>query len=70
MIRRFQEIQPRIVCTLEGGYNLQWLGKCFISQLGQLVSHPKRFEDTIKGNDDVSSIIKTLKKELKECWEL
>ncbi len=70
MIRRFQEIQPRIVCTLEGGYNLQWLGKCFLSQLGQLMSHPLRFDDNIKGNDDVSSVVRMMKKELKEYWEL
>jgi acetoin utilization deacetylase AcuC-like enzyme len=70
MIRQLQEIQPKIVCTLEGGYNLQWLGKCFLSQLGQLLSHPLRCDDDIKGNDDVSNVIRTMKKELKEYWEL
>ena len=36
MIARFQKIQPKIVCTLEGGYNLSWIGKCLVSQLGQM----------------------------------
>jgi acetoin utilization deacetylase AcuC-like enzyme len=70
MIKRFQSIQPRIVCTLEGGYNLQWIGKCFMSQLGQMMSHPLQFEDKIKGNDDVTSIINSMKKELEAYWEL
>lgn len=68
MIKRFQVVQPKIVCTLEGGYNLQWIGKCFMSQLGQMMSHPFQFDDPIQGNDDVRSIIKNLKKELKEYW--
>jgi acetoin utilization deacetylase AcuC-like enzyme len=70
MIKRFQDIQPRIVCTLEGGYNLQWIGKCFLSQLGQMMSHPLRFDDKIKGNDDVTAIITSMKKELGNYWEL
>jgi acetoin utilization deacetylase AcuC-like enzyme len=70
MIRRFQEIQPKIVCTLEGGYNLQWLGKCFLSQLGQMVSEPIQFEDPVKGNDNVSEVIDHLKKELGAFWKL
>jgi acetoin utilization deacetylase AcuC-like enzyme len=70
MIKRFQEIQPRIVCTLEGGYNLQWLGKCFLSQLGQMVPLPVQFDDTAVGNDDVKDIIESLKKELEPFWKL
>jgi len=70
MIRRFQDIQPRIVITLEGGYNFKWLGKCFLSQLGQLASHPLRFEDKIEGNDDVTMLLKAMKKELREYWDL
>ncbi len=70
MIKRFQTIQPKIVCTLEGGYNLQWIGKCFLSQLGQMMSHPLQFDDNIKGNDDVASVIASMKKELGDYWEL
>jgi len=70
MIKRFQTIQPKIVCTLEGGYNFQWIGKCFLSQLGQMMSHPLRFDDNIKANDEVSSIINSMKKELGVYWEL
>jgi acetoin utilization deacetylase AcuC-like enzyme len=70
MIKRFQEVQPRIVCTLEGGYNLQWIGKCFLSQVGQLMSYPLQFNDPVKGNDDVKTVIDKMKKELGAYWEL
>ncbi len=70
MIKRLQGVQPKIVITLEGGYNLQWIGKCFMSQLGQLMSHPFQYDDPVKGNDDITSVIKNMKKELGEYWEL
>jgi acetoin utilization deacetylase AcuC-like enzyme len=70
MVKRFQAVQPRIVCTLEGGYNLQWIGKCFISQLGQMMSNPLQFDDPIKGNSDVTVLIDKMKKELRDYWEL
>jgi acetoin utilization deacetylase AcuC-like enzyme len=70
MIKRFQEVQPRIVCTLEGGYNLQWIGKCFLSQIGQLMSRPLQFDDPIKGNADVKAVVDKMKKELGVYWDL
>ncbi|DAC72293.1 MAG TPA: histone deacetylase [Thermoplasmata archaeon] len=70
MVKRFQEVQPRIVCTLEGGYNLQWIGKCFMSQIGQMMSHPFKYDDPIQGNDDVTEIIEKMKKELGPYWDL
>ena len=70
MIKRFQDVQPRIVCTLEGGYNLQWIGKCFMSQLGQMMSHPFQFDDPIQGTDNVEAVIDKMKKELGNYWEL
>jgi acetoin utilization deacetylase AcuC-like enzyme len=70
MVRRFQKIQPRIVITLEGGYNLQWIGKCFMSQLGQLMSHPLHFDDPVTESGDITSVIKNMKKELGAYWDL
>ena len=37
IINHLQKIQPKIVCTLEGGYNLEWIGKCLLSQISQMV---------------------------------
>jgi len=70
MIKRFQEIQPRIVCTLEGGYNLQWLGKCFLSQLGEMMSQPLSFDDPVQETGEVTSVINKMKKALENYWDL
>lgn len=70
MIKRFQDVQPRIVITLEGGYNFQWIGKCFMSQLGQLMSHPLHFDDPVTGSGDIKSVIKNMKEELGSYWDL
>jgi acetoin utilization deacetylase AcuC-like enzyme len=70
MVKLFQGIQPKIVCTLEGGYNLQWIGKCFLSQLGQMMSHPLQFDDSTKGNNDVKVVLEQMKKELGSYWKL
>lgn len=70
MINRFQEIQPKIVCTLEGGYNLEWIGKCLASQLGQLISQPVKFNDTAKEYASVDDVINDIKLELSSYWNL
>lgn len=70
IIKRFQKIQPRIVCTLEGGYNLHWIGKCFMSQIGQMMSQPLQFADSAQGKSDVTAIIDKIKKELRDYWEV
>jgi len=70
IVRRFQTIQPNIVCTLEGGYNLQWLGKCFLSQLGELVGEPQAFPDPVHGSGDVAELLKKMRQELNDYWAL
>ena len=70
MIKRYQEIQPKLVCTLEGGYNLNWIGKCLLSQLGQLTSHPLVFSEKTSEEKTENQIIPLLKKELKGFWKL
>lgn len=69
MIARYQEIQPKIVCTLEGGYNLNWIGKCFLSQLGQMIGKKVEFNDSSEESADVSKLLENLKNELKNYWE-
>jgi len=70
MIAKLQEIQPKIVCTLEGGYNLSWIGKCLISQISQLVGYPVKFEDLIKGETTPKSIVNNIKNEVGAYWNL
>ncbi len=70
MIKKLQKIQPKIVCTLEGGYNLNWIGKCLLSQIGQMAGHPMNFKDSAEENQNVKNIIENLKKELASCWKI
>jgi acetoin utilization deacetylase AcuC-like enzyme len=69
IISSFQEIQPRIVCTLEGGYNLNWLSNCFIAQLSQMMQEPITFEDHAQEVLNVASVVSELKNELREYWD-
>ena len=66
----YQKIQPKIACTLEGGYNLEWIGNCFIAQLGQLMNQPQTIDDKSKEHQSITPVIKALKKELGDYWSL
>ena len=70
MIKKLQKIQPKIVCTLEGGYNLDWIGKCLLSQIGQMCGHTMKFKDSSEENMNVKNIVENLKKELSSYWKL
>jgi acetoin utilization deacetylase AcuC-like enzyme len=70
LISKFQEIQPKIVCTLEGGYNLQWIGKCLASQISHLCNKPLKFNDNAYEKINVNQIIKKLKDELGAYWNI
>ena len=70
LIKRYQEIQPKIVCTLEGGYNFQSIGKCLISQIGQMINHPLKFDDTVNENSDVEQLIAQLRNNLSGYWKI
>ena len=70
IIAKFQNIQPKIVCTLEGGYNLDWIGKCLVSQIGQMISHPIAFDDVADENITVKPVINKIKNELASYWKI
>jgi len=70
MTAKFQEIQPKIVCTLEGGYNLQWIGKCLVSQLGQMTYNTVKFGDTTTESENVNDILHQIKNEIGSYWEI
>jgi acetoin utilization deacetylase AcuC-like enzyme len=70
IITKLQSIQKRIVCTLEGGYNLNWIGKCLLSQLGQLVNQPLDFSDQSFESGQVESLIKSVKREIQDYWDI
>jgi len=71
IIARLQKIQPRIVCTLEGGYNLEWIGKCLLSQLGQMTSHTITFDDSVDDyTNTAESVINEIKREISKYWKV
>jgi acetoin utilization deacetylase AcuC-like enzyme len=70
IISRFQKIQPKIVCTLEGGYNLDWIGKCLISQLAQLILNPIKIEDYTNEEVDLKYVLERIKNEMCIYWKI
>jgi len=70
MISKYQKIQKKIVCTLEGGYNLNWIGKCFVSQLGQMIGRHVDFKDKIREDKNVKDLIRELKNEMGSFWNI
>jgi acetoin utilization deacetylase AcuC-like enzyme len=70
MISKYKEIQPKIVCTLEGGYNLNWIGKCLVSQLASLLSKPLSFEDSAIEDSDVRETLHKIKDVMGSYWQI
>jgi len=69
MVKKFSSIQSRIVCTLEGGYMLDVLGKGIAGEIGVLNHTPVHFDDSSEGRD-ADDVIKKLKEELGSYWSL
>jgi acetoin utilization deacetylase AcuC-like enzyme len=70
MIAKYQKIQPKIVCTLEGGYNLNTIGKCLVSQLGQMTNQKIEFDDETSEYEIGRDYITTLKREIIRYWDI
>jgi len=70
MISKLQKIQQKIVCTLEGGYNLDWIGKCLISQIGQLIFEPLEIEKYADEEKDIKNVLKRIKNEMNVYWKI
>jgi acetoin utilization deacetylase AcuC-like enzyme len=70
IISKLQKIQPKIVCTLEGGYNLSWIGKCLVSQLGQMIGNSINFGDTTIEEENVNEVINEIKNEMNRYWKI
>jgi len=70
LIGSLKNIQPRIACTLEGGYNLRWIGKCFVSIIGELSGNHIDFEDEATETRFAEDVIETLKNKMSEFWDI
>jgi acetoin utilization deacetylase AcuC-like enzyme len=70
VISRLQQIQPKIVCTLEGGYSIKWIGKCLLSQVSQLSYSPIKFTDSVKEEESVKPVIEEIKNRIDRYWKI
>jgi acetoin utilization deacetylase AcuC-like enzyme len=70
MIARYQSIQPKLACTLEGGYNHDIIGNCLVSQIGQLISQPVEYHDMVTEKPSIEPVIADLRNELSSYWKL
>jgi acetoin utilization deacetylase AcuC-like enzyme len=70
MTKKYQQIQSKLVCTPEGGYNLNWIGKCLVSQIAQLSNNSIEIDDTAQEDENVKELIKNLKDEIGKYWKI
>lgn len=70
MIKKLKKIQQNIACTLEGGYNLNWIGKCFVSQIGEMADSPLKFDEKVNEEENVEDLIKELKNKMDSYWKI
>ena len=70
IIEQLLSIQSNLVCTLEGGYNLSIIGKCFLSQLGALCGTPQSYPDSINESNSSRPVVEKIKKKMRQYWKL
>ena len=70
IIEKLRSVQPKIVCSLEGGYNLSKLGVLVLSEIyamhGEEFNYREKVEELIYARDRIDE----LKKILKKYWSL
>lgn len=70
IIKKYQEIQPRIVSTIEGGYNPDWIGKCLLSQIAQMTHEKINIKDKISSKSDIEELKKKIKENIGKYWDI
>jgi len=70
MVKFFRKIQDKIVCSLEGGYDLDSLKKSVAVQIGELNNTPLQIRDNTRETGNVIPVINQLKDTLQPYWAL
>ncbi len=70
LIEQLLSIQSKLVCTLEGGYNLSVIGNCLLSQLGVMCKNPVHYMDNSIEMHSYKPVIEQLKKNMKQYWDV
>jgi len=68
IIEKFKKVQSKIVCCLEGGYNLQNLARGVVVEISHLCNMPVKFDDKAEGIK--CEIVNELKKKMREYWDI
>ncbi len=69
MIKKFMEVQKKIVCSLEGGYVPSMLAKGVTKEIATMMNIPLNYND--KGYGKMcNDVVMALKKKMKEYWNL
>jgi acetoin utilization deacetylase AcuC-like enzyme len=70
LVKKYQDIQSKMVFTPEGGYNLNWIGKCLVSQIAQLSGNSINFNDDVEENENMGQTFIKLKDEIGKYWKI
>ncbi|HEC95237.1 MAG TPA: histone deacetylase, partial [Thermoplasmatales archaeon] len=70
IIQRLQGVQPRIMCSLEGGYNLSMLGKLVLTELEVLAGEKPSYSENVEETRNATELIPQVKKFLEDYWSL
>jgi acetoin utilization deacetylase AcuC-like enzyme len=74
IIKRLQSVQSRLLCSLEGGYNLDVLGELVLTELrcmlGEEISLEESLEERVEETDKIKDIISRIREELGRYWDI
>ncbi len=70
LLRQLMDLQRHLVCTLEGGYQLDVLKKGVAIELGMLHGTPLTCDDTAEDGRDPGPVIKDLRRVLEPYWDV
>ncbi len=70
LLQQLMDLQPRLVCTLEGGYKLDVLKKGVAIELGVLHGTPLTCDDEAEDGRDPDPVIDDMRRVLQPYWDV
>lgn len=70
IIKKLKGVQPKLMSTLEGGYNLKYIGKLVISELEAMANKELSYVEEERETKKAIDAIEAAKKKMREYWEL
>ena len=69
IIKKFMEVQKRIVCSLEGGYVAEVLAKGVAKEIATMLDFPLNYNDKGDGRQ-CNDVVESLKKKMASYWSI